>query len=241
MPPTPTPKPFLPGHYDTPIYRPLPDGDPARAPMAWPDLVTWIERTYSALPDPEADLDDLRTTGRSKRLALTIEQIHHDELTDKQWAHLIKRAPGRYEWWERGQRVDYDYRSYVIDGTAAAYDPRGNLAGLDADPAGETGFALDAAEVRALLREREKTGATVEDLVWGQVHAALEGQVVRATDRRRIAEAQAETCREAQYTAMRAAIAAGMSAYRVAQLTGMTQRAVHRIRDREIGAAATRE
>jgi len=47
--------------------------------------------------------------------------------------------------------------------------------------------------------------------------------------------------REAQYTAMRAAIAAGMSAYRVAQLTGMTQRAVHRIRDREIGAAATRE
>ena len=60
-------------------------------------------------------------------------------------------------------------------------------------------------------------------------------------DRRRIAEAQAETCREAQYTAMRAAIAAGMSAYRVAQLTGMTQRAVHRIRDREIGAAATRE
>lgn len=40
------------------------------------------------------------------------------------------------------------------------------------------------------------------------------------------------------YTAMRAAIAAGMSAYRVAQLTGMTQRAVHRIRDREIGAAA---
>lgn len=43
------------------------------------------------------------------------------------------------------------------------------------------------------------------------------------------------------YTAMRAAIAAGMSAYRVAQLTGMTQRAVHRIRDREIGAAATRE
>lgn len=69
----------------------------------------------------------------------------------------------------------------------------------------------------------------------------LEGQVVRATDRRRIAEAQAETCREAQYTAMRAAIAAGMSAYRVAQLTGMTQLAVHRIRDREIGAAATRE
>lgn len=59
--------------------------------------------------------------------------------------------------------------------------------------------------------------------------------------RRLIAEAQAETCREAQYTTMRAAIAAGMSAYRVAQLTGMTQRAVHRIRDREIGAAATRE
>lgn len=69
MPPTPTPKPFLPGHYDTPIYRPLPDGDPARVPMAWPDLVTWIERTYSALPDPEADLDDLRTTGRSRRVS----------------------------------------------------------------------------------------------------------------------------------------------------------------------------
>ena len=56
-------------------------------------------------------------------------------------------------------------------------------------------------------------------------------QLQHATAVRQRAEAKAAQAAEQQYAAIRAALEAGSTSYRVAQVTGLTQRAVHKIRD----------
>lgn len=61
------------------------------------------------------------------------------------------------------------------------------------------------------------------------------GQVVSVSRERQAKDAELQAVRERQYAAIRAALEAGATAYAIAKASGLTQRAIHRIRDGEIG------
>lgn len=77
----------------------------------------------------------------------------------------------------------------------------------------------------------DATWAQVRSAAARAVQASYEPHLAALTQRLRRAEAQVDFHRRLQREAMREAMAAGMSAYRVAQVVGVTQRAVHKVRD----------
>lgn len=59
--------------------------------------------------------------------------------------------------------------------------------------------------------------------------------VTNISRERQAKDEELQGLRERQYAAIRAALGAGASAYAIAKASGLTQRAIHRIRDGEIG------
>lgn len=60
-------------------------------------------------------------------------------------------------------------------------------------------------------------------------------QVVNVSRERKAKDVELAAVRERQYAAIRTALEAGVTAYAIAKASGLTQRAIHRIRDGEIG------
>jgi len=60
-------------------------------------------------------------------------------------------------------------------------------------------------------------------------------KVVNISRERQAKDAELDEIRERQYAAIREALEAGATAYAIAKASGLTQRAIHRIRDGEIG------
>ncbi|MFV0535684.1 MAG: hypothetical protein ACK5MR_18850 [Cumulibacter sp.] len=63
------------------------------------------------------------------------------------------------------------------------------------------------------------------------LYETTEAQLTSAHEKVRSYQDHLDAARDDRDDAIRAAIAEGMSAYRVAQITGLSQRAVHKIRD----------
>lgn len=60
---------------------------------------------------------------------------------------------------------------------------------------------------------------------------------VNVSRERQAVDVELAAVRERQYAAIRVALDAGVTAYAIAKASGLTQRAIHRIRDGEIGSS----
>lgn len=184
------------------------------------DLEDVIRAEYSDLDGIEEALAELTTTGSSAWLDLAVEPVEVAELEDYDWSRLVGTAlESGAPWREAGMTLSTDGPLML-----ERYPETWRGPGAPKPPA--TGLLLDGepADVSA-------GWASVRAQIASRTVAALERAVTDTSRRRREAQARLESARAAQHEAMRAAIARGVSAYRVAKLSGLTERAVHKIRD----------
>lgn len=120
------------------------------------------------------------------------------------------------------QRITVDTRSD---------DVRAVIASLYSDPTPEVDDMVTAL-ADAMVRDLQ----TPDELLVGlalksEATPPPEDEITAAQQKVRTLTARVDRARADRDEIIRAAIADGMSAYRIAQLTGLTQRAVHMIRD----------
>lgn len=186
------------------------------------DLESIVRDEY-ADADP-ADLDEaiaeLAHAGSSAWLDLSTEPVEVSDLEDYDWAHLVGAClEAGTAWRESGVTLSADgplELGRYPDSWRGPGQPRPPATGLllDGDPADvSSGWASVRAQIATAVSSR------------------IEADLTRLARRRRTAEAALEGIRREQHAAMRRAMDGGMSAYRVAKLSGLTERAVHKIRD----------